>query len=211
MENVYEYVRDLKPQLERVQLHVTKHEKATSFKNKYVCLNEEQLQSLIDYTPRRSNELKARAFFLLCFYLYGAAIIDVVFLDKGAYNKDYLSIKRHSSELTVRVPLSSQLNAYIAKFFSRDANSPYLFCFLDGETDESRKYKKYRDVARTVNRGLADIAVKLNFPTPFTIRSARYTFAYLIRNAGNSIETIMQVLGATSIWNIKKLMSHLPA
>ncbi len=210
MDTINQYVSDLETRLEGFSLQTIDKKPGTRSEGKRTCLNGRQLSAFMSHVPANAGQRRAHGVFKLCFYLHGASLMDIIYLRKDAHMGSYVKIKRHTSEFSVIVPVDDNVTKCMEMFMSEDENSPYLFNFLDGICDEDRQYNKYRAVARSVNRGLGKIADSLGLPEPFTIFVARNTFAYMIRNAGNSIDIITRVLGLSNVSMTRKFLAALP-
>ncbi len=214
MEDIGAYVSDIGQAYEGLRLETASRNKAEQSSEhsdgKRICLNERQMQAFAKYTTDNRAQKRAHDTFMLCFYLYGASIMDVIYLRREAYRGKYLKIKRHLSDFSVIVPIDRNVRNYLKMFESRDESSPYLLNFLDGVRGEKAQYNKYRAVNRSINRGLEKIADAMGLPVPFTIFCARNTFAYLIRKAGNPIDVITRALGLSNVSMTRMLLDGLP-
>lgn len=210
MEVLNQYVSDLETRLEGLPLQVIDRKPGNHSIGKRTCLNGRQLKAFMNHVPSNAGQRRAHGVFMLCFYLHGASLMDIIYLKKDAHMGNYVKIKRHTSEFSVIVPIDDNVSEWMQMFMSEDEDSPYLFNFLDGICGEEQQYNKYRAVARSVNRGLGKIADTLGLPEPFTIFVARNTFAYMIRNAGNSIDIITRVLGLSNVSMTRKFLAALP-
>ncbi|MEC3874619.1 tyrosine-type recombinase/integrase [Chryseobacterium salviniae] len=90
------------------------------------------------------------------------------------------------------VPINQKVENIISKV--GDKNSPFLLGFLkDGYTDENFDYMN-RKIRKNVNKSLKQISERLNLSITLQLKTARDSYATVLRRNGVSIDLISEML-----------------
>ncbi len=163
------------------------------------ALTEKEMQKLIHYTPQENEWLmEAKAIFLLCFLLQGTGLADLCFMKKEAMQGNYICYKRHKTNIDICVALSDESQRLAQRFMSKDDDSPFLFCFMDGQDTPQKCYTRYRSLLKKQNRNLKQIGYYLGIGLPLTSYVARHTWASQAKESGAPTELISEAMGHTS-------------
>jgi integrase/recombinase XerD len=144
----------------------------------------------------KSQEWKARSYFLLSFALRGASFTDLAYLKPESIKKGYLTYKRRKTgkELKIKLlPFTLDLLNYY-----KGSNSKYLLPVLPSDIiEDSLKAKKVIfQWIKTSNKYLTRIGANCGIEEDITSYVTRHTFATLAKKKlGYSNEVIAECLG----------------
>lgn len=177
---------------------------------KNIALSHDDFLKLVKYVPTDKSEMFAKDFFLLSFILGGMNIADIIGLKNNNINDDmtlveYVRTKtknriKDPNKRVIRIALSESARKIMNLYGSLDLTSPndYIFPFIkDGMSDRQLLIKR-RTITKQVNSGLQSICNKLGI-RKVTSYSARHTFATLLTNNGQPVETLSRYMGHTEI------------
>ncbi|MFY0599290.1 MAG: site-specific integrase [Cyclobacteriaceae bacterium] len=142
----------------------------------------------------KAHLIRTRDLYMVSFYLRGMNWMDIAYLKKSNITGDYdrLFYVRKKTTEPFSIKVSEALKVLILKYQS--AESDFLFPILQGYTDA----KKYADVIRNrrlrLNQYLKRIAEMAEIK-PFSIYSARHTYATMSKRKGVPTAVIQQALG----------------
>jgi integrase/recombinase XerD len=145
--------------------------------------------SNLDLNPK-SQEWKARCYFLLSFALRGASFTDLAYLKPESIEKDYIVYRRRKTGKRLRIKLLPYTTDLLENL--KGLNSKYLIPVLPGNIiEDSLNAKKliYQWI-KTTNKYLNRIA-ESNLTTYVT----RHTWATMAKKLGYSNEVIAEALG----------------
>ena len=178
-----------------------------SYKRNYAALSKEELQSLMNYTPKNKKEEMGKDFFMLSFYCNGANLGDILLFKNSYIKGNILYFERRKTKSTTRqniepipVTLQSSLIALFNKYGRISEKSPdsLILPFLANAKSEGNLENRIKRVIRKVNAGLLSICGELGW-RKITTYNARHTYATILRDEGMSIEQIQKLLGHSSI------------
>ncbi|MCW3170373.1 tyrosine-type recombinase/integrase [Chryseobacterium sp. 09-1422] len=94
------------------------------------------------------------------------------------------------------VPINQKVQNIINKV--GDKNSPFLLGFLkDGYTDENFDYMN-RKVRKSVNKSLKQISERLDLSLTLQLKTARDSYATVLKRQGVSVDKISEMLSHSS-------------
>ena len=174
-------------------------------------LHFEQTYGVNEGLLNRTSKQFVLAFFLCSYHMQGLAPIDMLQLKKENFTENADSYKIVTKRQKTHVPLTIivpkiKLAADILQFLleSADTRGGYVFPVFYANCD---KYKLSRTFNTTSNRHLASIASQLGIK-PFTLYSARHSFASVKIQQGANIGLLANAMGR-SINNIGTYISNL--
>jgi integrase/recombinase XerD len=170
------------------------------------ALSLEQIQSFINIeTLPASPEYEAKLLWLFSFYCQGMNFKDIAFLRYKDVQWDSIKYVRHktkdteSKEATMQVPLSDQIKQIILAIGNPD-KSPLSFVFqvVAKEQDPARQDALIRQKIKITNKWLKSLCAANDLPE-ITTYWARHSYANLLKQTGESIEMIKELLGHSDV------------
>ncbi len=168
------------------------------------ALSLEELQAFIATTPiETSNEWEAKLLWMFSFYGQGMNFRDIALLKyrEIELNKRTISYVRQKTRETEReeaqmiIPLSDQLHEIILKLGNADKRpDAFVFNILTQGMDALRQDDTIRQKIKQTNKYLKALCEANNLPA-ITTYWARHSYANLLKQSGESIDMIKELLG----------------
>ena len=158
------------------------------------------------------SESLSRDYWMFSFFCNGMNLIDMAMLEMKDIKANNLSFIRWKTKgtrrmkvSTIGVTLNDEAQAIINKYHTK--NSPFVFPIfddlpiVDGDISNWSKQHSNRkqDFNKKLNNGLGRISKKLDVPFKITMYWARHSFATIMTQNGESVETISALLGHKDI------------
>lgn len=173
------------------------------FPKKQVFTNDEISQVInLDKFESRDEEF-ARDIWELLYRCNGINFADLLRLRWDQRNGNCFVFFRKKTENTrkkmrqeIVVPINQKVENIISKV--GDKNSPFLLGFLkDGYTDENFDYMN-RKVRKSVNKSLKQISERLELSITLQLKTARDSYATVLKRQGVSVDKISEMLSHSS-------------
>ena len=184
------------------------------FPKKQVFTNDE-ISMIINLDEfESSDEEFARDIWELLYRCNGINFADLLRLRWDHRNGNCFVFFRKKTENTrkkmrqeIVVPINQKVENIISKV--GDKNSPFLLGFLkDGYTDENFDYMN-RKVRKSVNTSLKQISKRLNLSITLQLKTARDSYATVLRRNGVSIDVISEMLSHSNTTVTKHYLDSL--
>lgn len=150
----------------------------------------------------------SRDIFLFSLYCRGMSLVDMAKLRRSDLRGAELSYGRAKTGRQLTMDWVSEMQEIVKKHTV--PNSPYLLP-LQSDTRSSTWRPSHKSIGQSVNRHLRKVGVLAGVDKPFTLYSARHTWATLARDNGCSIFVIMEGMGHDSIRTTQIYLSELDA
>ncbi|MBL7851208.1 MAG: site-specific integrase [Cyclobacteriaceae bacterium] len=178
----------------------------TAAGKKAEALEVEQLQAFIDTEPDKdSPEYEAKQLFLFSFYAQGMNMRDIANLkyqDIKGQTITYIreKTKRSESEETpLEIPLTEPLRRIIRAIGNPDKRpQSYVFGILQHGLTPLQQDSRIRDKIKKTNKALKSLCQAAGLPV-ISSYTARHSYATMLRDSGQSIETIKELLGHSDV------------
>ncbi len=180
------------------------------------ALTVEQIGLIANYETRHPQEQLFRDLFLFSFLGYGMNLSDIARLkysniDFEEKKLTYIREKTKASE-TVEVkntvPITELMQGIIERYGNRSVGfDNYVFPILQNDWDEKRSYAAVKQLTKSANKYIGQIAVKVGIHERVTTYFARHSWATISKNSGKSIEFISEGLGHSSPLVTKRYLS----
>lgn len=166
----------------------------------------EDIRKLISSQPiERSPEWEAKLYWLFSFYAQGMNFRDIFNLRYQNVSWDAIRYVRKKTEGTeaseeqIEVPFSEPLKNIIVKL-GNDNKQPasYVFPILEGVKDLVKQDDIIRQKIKTTNKWLKELCKSIDIP-PVTTYAARHSYASLLKESGESVEMIRELLGHSDV------------
>lgn len=165
-----------------------------------------QLQTFIKFQPMEGTpEWVSKQFWLFSFYAQGMNLRDIFSLKYKNISWDAIRYVRQktedteSEEMIMEVPLSESLKSIIVKLGNPDKRGEsYVFGVIDDTMDAKRKDAVIKQKIKVVNKWLGVLCKELELPE-MTSYWARHSYANLLKQTGESVDLIRELLGHTDI------------
>lgn len=176
------------------------------------ALSTDELKAFYYLENLTPSETLSRDYWLFSFFCNGMNLIDMAMLEAKDIIGNNLSFIRWKTKGTRRTKVSSigvtlndEAQAIINKYHTK--NSPFVFPIfddlpiVDGDISNWSKQHSNRkqDFNKKLNNGLGRISKKLDVPFKITMYWARHSFATIMTQNGQSVETISKLLGHKDI------------
>ena len=140
-----------------------------------------------------SDESRACAIFLTCFYGMGIPLIDAAYLKKKQYKDGKIVYFRQKTHRKVTIDVSPEL-ARLLEELQTPPDCPYLLPILTS-TNKHEAMKEYRAFYQKYRRRLHDISQKLDNPVCLTSYTPRHSWANIAYKNNVDINVIARALG----------------
>lgn len=184
------------------------------FPKKQVFTNDE-ISQIINLDKFESHDEEfARDIWELLYRCNGINFADLLRLRWDQRNGNCFVFFRKKTENTrkkmrqeIVVPINQKVENIISKV--GDKNSPFLLGFLkDGYTDENFDYMN-RKVRKSVNKSLKQISKRLDLSITLQLKTARDSYATVLRRKGVSIDIISEMLSHSNTTVTKHYLDSL--
>lgn len=133
----------------------------------------------------------ARDMFILSFMLRGMSFIDMAFLKKKDFRGEYIFYHRRKTGQQLAVKWTKEMQVIINKY-PQNPTEYFLPIITKHGLNERYVYKKQGEL---INRGLKEIATRLNLLTPLSMYVARHSWASIAKDQGVPLSVISESLG----------------
>jgi len=164
----------------------------------------ETIKAIVDLDLKHDAvKEKARDFWLLCFYLSGINLKDLMSIKKSQVEKDsisYIRSKTKNKQTTItpiRVYLPDEAKKLIEKY--KSPKGVYLFELLEGYKNPADIRKKVKNFNRYINQHMKKIGESIGYAGNLSINSTRHSFASIAANQGVSTYFLKEALGHSSL------------
>lgn len=199
------YLREVYP-FATTQSARGKYKIKTAAGKKAIALTAEEIQQFIEapaneYTP----EWKAKHIWLFSFYCQGMNYRDIALLKYQDISHDAIRYVRRKTRDTeahqeqMEVPLLEPIQEIILKIGNADKHQQsYVFGILTDGLSASRQDSLIRQGIKTTNKWLKRYCKAHKLPE-ITTYSARHSYANLLKQSGEPVELIRELLGHSDI------------
>lgn len=183
-----------------------KYKIKTTAGKKADALSAEDIQLFINTDPiPHSPEWIAKHIWLFSFHGQGMNFRDIALLKYQDVGFDAIRYIRHKTKDSennaerMEVPLSDPLRQIILTLGSADKRpGSYVFEMLTPGLDPQKQDDAIRQGIKTTNKWLKRLCEEFEL-TPITTYTARHSYANLMKQAGESVELIRELLGHSDI------------
>ena len=173
-----------------------------SIRRQNAALTEEELNALLEYTPKNKQEEMGKDFFFLTFHCSGANIGDILRLKNSNIENDVVTFVRQKTKKTnikINFILTDQAKLLLNKYGKISDNAPdsLILPYLANATDDGNIKNRIKRVIRNTNAGLNSISNALGLPK-ITTYTARHTYATLLMQQDMTAEQIQKFMGHSS-------------
>lgn len=173
--------------------------KIKSKKAVHKAMSEADFMKLIDYVPTSPHPSyeRAKRLFLASFYLRGINWMDMAYLTMSNVQGDFERIRyvrRKTGEpfnIKIQPKLKEILVSFLPPVHDKDT---YLFPIIPQEQPEEKHVMTIRNKRQRLNKLFKKIAEELDV-APFTIYTARHTYATMAKRKGIPTAVIQESLG----------------
>ncbi len=166
----------------------------------------EDIQAFIATEPIEGTpEWKAKQIWLFSFYCQGMNMRDIALLQYQDVSFDAIRYVRRktkdteSGEERMEVPLSDPIKEIILKISNPDKRpAAYVFDFIEKGMDAKKQDDTIRQAIKTCNKWLKRWCAESGLPR-ITTYTARHSYANLLKQTGESVELIRELLGHSDI------------
>jgi integrase/recombinase XerD len=170
------------------------------------ALTIEQLQTLFDIeTTPGLPEHEARLFWLFSFHCQGMNFTDIGHLKYSNIKGDVLTYIRQKTreteneETPIEIPLTDSIRAIINELGNPDKKpGSYLFEILKKGMSPEQQYKAIQQKVKATNAELKKLCEANDLPA-ITTYWARHSYANLLKQTGESVDMIREMLGHSDI------------
>jgi integrase/recombinase XerD len=209
---VYNYTTDKLPYLrehypfsrtanERNKYHI---QAGSGSKGSALSIDELNAFSKIE-TIDTSADRRAKQLWLFSFFCQGMNFNDMAHLRYSNIKGDKIEYVRQKTSRTERkqelleIPLSEEISGIISELgIQKKSNKTYVFDILSENVQKKDERKVINQKLKTVNNRLKLISRTNGLP-PITTYWARHTYASLVKESGESVEMIRELLGHSDI------------
>jgi integrase/recombinase XerD len=176
------------------------------------ALTTDELKAFYNLENLTPLEELSRDYWMFSFFCNGMNLIDIAMLESKDIKNNALSFVRWKTRgtrrlkiSTIGVTLNDEAQTIINKYHIN--NSPFVFPIFEGlpivDGDVSNWSKQHsnrkQDFNKKLNNGLNGISKKLGVSFKITMYWARHSFATIMTQNGESVETISALLGHKDI------------
>ncbi len=170
------------------------------------ALTVEEIQSFINTSPiEHTPEWKAKHIWMFSFYCQGMNFRDIALLQYQDVGFDAIRYIRNKTKDTesnderMEVPLSDPIREIIVKLGYADKTpSAYVFDILTKGMDAKKQDDTIRQGIKVTNKWLERLCQDSKLPR-ITTYTARHSYANLLKQSGESVELIRELLGHSDI------------
>jgi len=169
------------------------------------ALDQNGISKIYYYTSADRNLIKARDFWLFCYFGNGMNPKDVVYLKWKNLQGEFFVFTRAKTERTTRndprpisVFVTEDMWNIIRKYGNADRQPDnYVFPVMDGSLDPLKQYSLVPLFTRFINDGMKTITQELGIDKKVTTIVSRHSFSTQLKRSGVSTEFIQEALGHT--------------
>lgn len=170
------------------------------------ALNDNELEALLNYTPKRTDLQLGYDFWILSYLCNGMNVTDILHLTDKNLDGNFLSFTRQKTKRTkkkdlrpIKMVLHPRAIEIINRWKHKNKDAEYLFPFLEGA--QSAKTIKYRTqkFIKKVNDSMEEIRVELKIDKKLGTYVARHSFSTRLMRKGASTHYIKESLGHSSV------------
>jgi len=170
------------------------------------ALSSQQLKEFLKIkVTATSPEWRAKNLWLFSFYCNGMNFNDMARLKYGDIKKDSIQYVRQKTKETegneevIEIPLSKAIREIIVDLGKEDKKpGSFIFDILEIGLTPIEERKVINQKIKIVNKWLKRICIATGLP-PITTYWARHSYASLLKQSGQSVELIRELLGHSDI------------
>lgn len=177
-----------------------------SGRNVKKALPPDDLRKLLNYKPKKEDEIKALDFWIFSYLCSGINFADIIELKPANIEGDYLHFIRAKTKNTkkkdlrpIRVGLHPRALTIIKKWRNKDNKNPYLFPILEPDLKPITVKHRCQRFIKWVNKRMEVIRLDLKINQKIGTYAARHTFSTVMKRKGVSTEFIKESLGHSSV------------
>ena len=177
-----------------------------SGRNVKKSLSEKDISKLLNYKPKKKDELRALDFWLFSYLCSGINFADIISLKPENINGNHLYFYRQKTKRTkkkdlrpIKVGLNPRALEIIEIYKTTDPNNDYLFPVLEPALNAVTIKHRCQRFIKWVNKRMLAIAKDLNIDSKITTYAARHTFGTVLKRKGAPTSFIKDALGHSSV------------
>ena len=175
-------------------------------RNTKKAISIDAIGELYYYQSEDVNEMRAKDYWLFCYFANGMNPMDVAHLKFKNIDDEYFVFIRAKTERTSRnnpKPITVYINDDMKDIISRrgnENNDPdnYLFPILEKGMSAFDKHYTVRTFVKFINDRMKRIGKRLGIPKKITTIVSRHSFSTQLKRTGASTEMIQEALGHTN-------------
>ena len=200
---------------EAIETGIIKREKCYPFgKRKYIIPTGRNIKKALDineisavyyYEPECPDEIKAKDFWLFCYFGNGMNPKDVANLKFKNIQNNFIVFVRSKTERTTRqdpkpitVFITEDLQRIIDRYANKDKSpNNYVFPILEPGLSPMEEYELVPQFTKFINHRMNLIGKRLGIDRKITTIVSRHSFSTQLKRSGVSTEFIQEALGHT--------------
>ncbi len=170
------------------------------------ALTVEDVAKVYNHTiPKGTTKEMARDYWMFLYLSNGMNVKDFCLLKWANIDGDMLTYvrektKRKNEATQIRVALKPETRKIIKIWGQRSINKDdYIFPHLNHQMTDEQKYKVVKQLVKTINKYMKQIARELEIKKEITTYTARHSFATVLKRSGATTEMISELLGHSSV------------
>lgn len=162
------------------------------------AMSDHEFNELINYRPESNTPLyRDKNLFMASFYLRGMNWMDMAHAKVKDISGDFerLNYVRRKTGEPFSIKIQPKLKEIILEFLGNNPSpGDYIFPIIPNEQPEAKHAMTIRNKRQRLNKRLKEIAQAINI-SPFTIYTARHTYATMAKRKGIPTAVIQESLG----------------
>jgi integrase/recombinase XerD len=171
------------------------------------ALTVQELAKIYNYEAKEgSTEQMAKDYFLFLYLCNGMNVKDFCLLKWKNIDKDLLYYERAKTERSnkeaklITVALKAETMEIIKRWGQPSiSKESFIFQHLNNEMNAEKQYATIKQLIKTINFYMNQIAIKLGIDRKVTTYFARHSFATVLKLSGANISMISDLLGHSSL------------
>lgn len=171
------------------------------------ALTVQEIAKIYNYEAKEgSTEQMAKDYFLFLYLCNGMNVKDFCLLKWKDIDKDLLCYVRAKTERSnkeaklIRVALKAETMVIIKRWGQPSiSKESFIFQHLNNEMNAEKQYATVKQLIKTINFYMNQIAIKLGIDRKVTTYFARHSFATVLKLSGANISMISDLLGHSSL------------
>lgn len=171
------------------------------------ALTVQEIAKIYNYEAKEgSTEQMAKDYFLFLYLCNGMNVKDFCLLKWKNIDKDLLYYQRaktkrsNKTETLITVALKAETMEIIKRWGQPSiSKESFIFPHLNNEMKAEKQHATIKQLIKTINFYMNQIAIKLGIDRKVTTYFARHSFATVLKRSGANISMISELLGHSSL------------
>ena len=156
------------------------------------------IEKIKAFEPKTAQQVRAKDYFMMSFYLMGASFVDLAFLKMDAIKNGRIEYKRKKTGKLHSIKITEPLQNILDRYTKEKGPGDFILNVIKS-VETKQQYINVRDEMRRYNRRLKEIGELCGIENTLTSYVARHSFATIAKYKDVPVSIISQALGHSNL------------